>query len=115
RYESYIIHYAHMPEEQIMAPLVKDARAIDAIPDDFESLKYIWIHADGGLGDQIQAEPAIRFALEHVWPTADIRVSTIYPELFAHLPIRCGTSRSEIWDGVDTEPFFRETLPGPES
>lgn len=48
--------------------------------------KNILIHAWGGLGDQICAEPSIRFACEKF---KDVKISVLseYPELFRHLPL----------------------------
>lgn len=48
--------------------------------------KNILIHAWGGLGDQICAEPSIRFACNRF---KDCKISVIseYPELFSHLPL----------------------------
>lgn len=49
--------------------------------------KKILIHAWGGLGDQICAEPSIRFACEK-FKDVEISVLSEYPELFRHLPLK---------------------------
>src|SRR3990167_2562519 len=36
-------------------------------PSPYAGLRRILVDVQGGLGDQIQAEPALRFALKHVW------------------------------------------------
>jgi len=45
------------------------------------------IEIHGGLGDQICAEPVIRF-IKNKWPNYEISIITHYPELFAHLDIK---------------------------
>ena len=115
RYESFIIHYSGLGPDQIFGPLARDAAEIETLPDDYKSPQHIWIKVNGGLGDQMQAEPAVRFALEHVWPKADIRISTDYPELFAHLPIPSARYDIPIWKGVRHKPMSRLTLPKEES
>jgi ADP-heptose:LPS heptosyltransferase len=42
----------------------------------------IFISVSGGIGDQINAQPAIRFMREKVLPEAEIIVATHYPRLF---------------------------------
>ena len=116
RYESLIIHYSGFRPDQIFIPLVADAAEIENLPDDYQSPKYIWVRVEGGLGDQIQAEPVIRFALKNVWPPkSDVRLSTHYPELFAHLPVCAAPYGAPLWNDVNSEPMLRLTLPGMDS
>ena len=116
RFESYIIHYAGVNFSSNGFGIVqKDLSVIEALPDDYVSPKHIWINVQGGMGDQMQAEPTIRFALQHVWKGADFRISTLFPELFAHLPVICRKYEERVWENLDTEPFSRLTLPGPET
>jgi hypothetical protein len=116
RYESYIIHYAGVGfRDNSFSVIAKDAEIYDSIPDDYVSRQRIWINVQGGMGDQIQAEPTIRFALKNVWKGADVRVSTHFPEFFKHLPIVCKKHGEPLWDGLDGEPFTKVSLPGPET
>jgi hypothetical protein len=116
RFESHIIHYAGLnAEANCLITMATDAKTIDVLPIDYESPKRIWLIVQGGLGDQIQAEPTIRFAIEKVWKGSDLRISTHFPEVFAHLPVVCKKHEEKIWESLDTEPFTRVTLPGPET
>ena len=116
RYESYIIHYAGVVFNDLLFNIIRrDAEIYDSIPDDYVSKHRIWINVQGGMGDQIQAEPTIRFALKHVWTNVDLRVSTHYPEFFTHLPVVCKKHEDPLWIGCDGEPFIRVSLPGPET
>lgn len=47
----------------------------------------ILIRTDGGLGDYITAEPAVRWAAECMRKHADISVATEHPELFRHIQL----------------------------
>lgn len=44
------------------------------------------ISADGGLGDHVTAEPAIRYLLDHFYKDKDVHIAAHWPEVFAHLP-----------------------------
>lgn len=116
RYESFIMHYAGVGFPDLSFSLIrKDAQISDQIPDDYISRRKIWINVQGGMGDQVQAEPTIRFITKNIWPGEDIRVSTHFPEFFRHLPILCRKHGEPLWTDSDSEPFTRITLPGPET
>ena len=86
--------------------------------------KHILIDVHGGLGDQIQAEPAIRFALEHVWnplkQNVRIDLKTHWPRLFDHLakeyPNTLSIFEHGEWVPEPNTPYrIFNTLPGPET
>ncbi len=116
RYESYIIHYAGVYFNDLSFGLIrKDIEHCEQLPDDYVAKRKIWINVQGGLGDQVQAEPTIRFILNYIWRKEDVRVSTHFPELFRHLHIIVKKHGDPLWEDTDTEPFTRVTLPGPET
>ncbi len=113
RLASYLVHYAGCPQPAMLLSL---------IPQDLQRWKedapayyyphHIHIVVGGGLGDQVNAEPAIRYLAAQVYPGADIRVSTHWPELFGHLGLPVyhhGTFVPE----PDTPYHQRLTLPDP--
>jgi hypothetical protein len=53
---------------------------------DYDEERNIIIKVHGGLGDEVCAEPVIRYLLETAYPTARIHIATWYPRLFMHLP-----------------------------
>lgn len=115
RFEAYFIHYAGVGSpERVLTIIQEDLERIAKLPPDYIAPKYIWLSVQGGLGDQVQAEPTIRFAMNHVWPGADIRLHTHFPELFAHLPLPIKKHEENLWEGVTTQPFTRTTLPTPD-
>lgn len=42
----------------------------------------VWLDFAGGLGDVIDAEPVLRFAVEKVFPEEEVRVTTPWPRVF---------------------------------
>lgn len=47
----------------------------------------IIVSVDGGLGDHVSAEPAVRYLIEKVYPQGDIHISCALPRVFAHLGV----------------------------
>lgn len=47
----------------------------------------IIVSVDGGLGDHVTAEPAIRYLIEKVYPGGDIHVACNVPRVLKHLPV----------------------------
>lgn len=54
--------------------------------------KKICIQVGGGLGDQLCAEPVIRYMINHWCKNDAIDIITHYPEFFKHLPVQCHIS-----------------------
>lgn len=116
RHESYMIHYAGCPNISALFNL---------IPLDLEKWKnrgsrvykrHIHISVNGGLGDQICAEPALRYLIENQYSSDDIIISTHWPRLFYHLSDKAQICLhgQEPFD-FDVPYFRRHTLPGPET
>lgn len=83
RLDAYIVHYAGCPTLELMQDLIK--KDLANWGKDTPKYKYdqkIFISVSGGLGDQINAQPAIRFMRKKVLPNAEIIVTTHYPRLF---------------------------------
>ena len=107
---SYIVHYAgitHVPDiEQIIQ---KDIDEWKANPS-YKFQRKLYFSIGGGLGDQVDAEPVVRYAMETLYPGDDFVIKTDFPEVFDHLK---ATVTTKI---VDTNGRFKmETLPPPES
>ncbi len=45
------------------------------------------ISVDGGLGDHVCAEPAVRYLIEKVYPDRDVHIVCGVPRIFAHLSV----------------------------
>ncbi len=84
RKASYIIHYAGPPSEEALFS------ALDADLEAWTRKEYgykpnIVIHIGGGLGDQVCAEPVIRYIRQTLYPDSVIYAVTAYPRLFQHI------------------------------
>lgn len=116
RHSCQLIHYAGIsPVDMVINIAKKDADILSTSDKDKVWPKNIWISVEGGLGDQIQAEPTVRFLKEKLHPNDDIRVTTHFPEIFRHIKgIQVETHDVNIWAGVTSTPFKKITLPNPE-
>ena len=86
RLASYIVHYAGCPNPSILPELIQqDLEKLASMRGDYRFKRHIHVLATGGLGDQVNAEPAIRFMRQRVYPDDSITVSTHHPALFTHL------------------------------
>lgn len=88
RHDSYFLHYAGMSAiEGINLPelMTKDMIAW-SVERNFK--KNIAIMVEGGLGDQIAAEPTVRYVIQKIYPTDNVIVCTDWPEIFEHLPVK---------------------------
>ncbi|MBF0553720.1 MAG: hypothetical protein HQK96_04100 [Nitrospirae bacterium] len=88
RHASYIIHYAGykyvVPVDSVKALMKKDVEKWKLDAPKYEYKRHIIVIVSGGLGDQIDAEPSIRF-LQRIYKDADIHITTHWPRLFKHL------------------------------
>lgn len=113
RHASYIIHYAGYPSLDFVLNIIPaDIAKWKTDSPDYVYKQHIVIDVQGGLGDQVCAEPAIRFLKAHVYPDADVSILTHFPRLFKHLDMpvyQHGTFVPE----ADTPYHCRLTLPGP--
>ncbi|MDP1711129.1 MAG: glycosyltransferase family 9 protein [Candidatus Nanopelagicaceae bacterium] len=114
RHASYIVHYAGAPDMEMAVGLArKDLEKWVKDAPNYQYKRHILIEVQCGLGDQVQAEPTIRYLLKHVYPNEDVRVVTHFPILFRHLPIPVflhGEAKFE-----PDCPYWRIiTLPGPD-
>lgn len=115
RFASYIIHYAGYPNLNLLLDLIPmDLHKWNEAHGNYQYKKHIYISVNGGLGDQINAEPAIRFMQKHVYPNADIEVATHFPRLFKHLNLPvCEHGKANL--KRDTPYYCVNSLPGPET
>jgi hypothetical protein len=114
RFASYIIHYAGAPDLNMVYELIqKDMAKWDSDSPEYKYKRHILISVIGGLGDQICAEPAIRFMMNNVYPGDDIIILTHFPRIFQHLNLPV-FSHDEFIPEFDTPYYHVLSLPGPE-
>lgn len=115
RFASYIIHYAGYPSLEFVTSLIKSDMVRWNL--DFGSYNYkrhILVDVQGGLGDQICAEPAIRYMINNVYPGDDVIVKTHFPRIFKHLNVPVFEHDDFVYK-QDTPYYHIISLPGPET
>jgi len=115
RFASYMIHYAGYPNLNFILSLIPtDLQRWEQTKPEYNYQRHILIDVHAGLGDQISAEPTIRFLKENVYPGEDISIITHYPTIFKHLDIPVYL-HGEFQRKPDTPYYHVQTMPGPES
>lgn len=115
RFGSYVIHYAGYPSLDGVIGVIKgDLKRWQADAPSYSYCRHVLLDVQGGLGDQVCAEPVIRFLRERVYPDADVTVKTHWPRLFRHIPVTV-CSHDEFRRKPDTPYYHVVSLPGPET
>lgn len=87
RHDSYIVHYAGGPREVVTPLMAKDLQRWKEDYPKFSYRQHILFQVTGGMGDQLCAEPTIRYAINNVWRGEDVRIATHFPQFFKHLGV----------------------------
>lgn len=86
RLACYILHYAGCPTINALTDvMIKDHNQWEKDYPNFEYKNRIHISMGGGLGDQISAEPTVRFIREELYPNDIVYVSTPFRDILHHL------------------------------
>lgn len=113
RLSSYMIHYAGAPESVRLNLIKDDLKSWEESGPDYNYKKNIHITIGGGLGDQVDAEPVVRYISEKMYIGDNIRIKTDFPRIFKHLPVKIA---SDMGIKKDTTVYYpMETLPSPEA
>ncbi len=118
RHASYMIHYAGCPggPKMISELMEQDLKKWEATAPNYQFKRHIYIDVQGGLGDQIDAEPAIRYLLTHIYNQDDVVIGTHWPRIFSHLTDQCRVAKhGELFAAPDAVYHRRCSLPGPET
>ncbi len=116
RFASYVMHYAGFPNLNFVLDIIKsDTEKWKASNGKYEYKRHILIEVQGGLGDQLEAQPGVRYLSEKIYKDEDIIVLTHYPYIFE------GINGIEVYlhgsfqRKADTPYFYINTLPGPDT
>lgn len=113
RHASFIIHYAGFPNLNLVLSIIPgDLDKWKSDKPDYIYRRHILIDVQGGLGDQVAAEPPIRFLSEKIYPNDEVIVKTHFPELFKHLSPHI-LLHEDFTPSFDTPYFHVISLPGP--
>jgi hypothetical protein len=116
RYASYCIHYAGIPDQNMLSEFMKkDLEEWEKSKPNYEYPYHIFMDIQGGLGDQVCAEPVVRYAINHLYnENDDIIIATHFPEIFKHLNVQIiNHDEKEI---LQTNKIYYHmlSLPGPD-
>ena len=120
RFASYIMHYAGYPSlSWVLGVMLNDeARWQRDAEAGYQYRRHLYIAVNGGLGDQVEAQPAVRYLCEKIYPGQDIVIETHFPCLFEEL---ADSGAARVFEHGQFErpgdtPFLQmQTLPGPET
>ena len=118
RHASFIIHYAgyhyHYGLHNMLSLVKNDLDKWEKDAPAYKYKRHILIDVQGGLGDQVCAQPAIRHMKEFIYPGDDISIKTHFPELFRDMGLP--VCHHDEWKSQKDTPYYRIiTLPGPET
>lgn len=86
RLDSYIIHYAGAPNQEILLSIIKnDLEQWFKDSPDYIYPKNIIIDVTGGIGDQATSEPAVRYFCNNLHSDDNVIILTDYPEFYSHI------------------------------
>lgn len=117
RFASYIIHYAGVPNVNLVLNLIPmDLATWKRNGVDYKYKRHIYVSVSGGYGDQIAAEPAVRFMRNELYPDDEFVVATFWPRLYEHLKKDGVTvcKQGEANLAEDKPYFIVQSLPGPD-
>lgn len=117
RLDSYIVHYAGAPEAVNVPDLMeRDLKMWEEKKPDYKFERNIIIYLCGGMGDQLAAEPVVRFTMEKMFK--DVKTNYVilsdWPRLFSHLNVPCMVRKD--WEKIPKYdiPFKTiRTIPAP--
>ena len=118
RHASKIIHYAGYPNLEFVIDIIgRDIRKWQDSCGNYDYDRHLYISVNGGLGDQMCAEPALRY-LSKLYKKDEIVIATHFPALFRHLKIKDNISVVQHGKSnlrMDTPYWIKSSLPGPET
>ncbi|MDD5649646.1 MAG: glycosyltransferase [Candidatus Nanoarchaeia archaeon] len=119
RHSSFIIHYAgyhyFTVNNEILSIIKGDLEKWENDKPEYNYKRNIVIVVSGGMGDQVDAEPTLRF-LEKVYKdnTTEIIITTHWPRLFKHLKYKI--IHHDDFNPSIFQPFFQiKTFPDPKT
>jgi hypothetical protein len=87
--DGHFIHYAGYKdvhgEQFLLDRVVEDIERLKQAAPAYKFKRRFIIGAQGGIGDQVCAEPAIRNLIENIYPGNEFHICSFFPAVFKHL------------------------------
>jgi lipopolysaccharide biosynthesis glycosyltransferase len=117
RHASYIIHYAgyhyFTSPGEILGIIQTDLKEWEETGPEYTYRRKIVVIVSGGMGDQVDAEPTLRYLHKIYGDTSDIIITTHWPRLFEHLDY-FEVVNHNIFKPAAHRPFYEmKTFPDP--
>lgn len=100
RFDCYFMHYAGismlMPEKDQLELMQKDWKVWEEAAPAYKFQKHIAVHVEGGMGDQVDAEPVLRYMRDYTYKGDEIILFSDWPELFSHLGLKAYKHRTKV-------------------
>ena len=107
RYDSYIIHYAgyhyFTKPGEIIDIIKNDLKIWEEDKPNYVYRRKIVVVVSGGMGDQVDAEPTLRYLNEIYKDSTEIVITCHWPRLFEHLNHKI----IEHSENIQTVPFYK--------
>ena len=87
RLDAHVVHYSGINRDMESSLIKKDLENWRSMAPRYDYKRNIFIKVHGGLGDEVCAEPVIRFISEKCYPDSNVVIATWFPRLFVHLPV----------------------------
>ena len=115
RLASYIIHYAGLIDsygiDNVLKNMEGDLEQWSKDSPEFKYKRNIMIKVGGGLGDQVCAEPVIRYCLDRYWKDDNVEILSDWPELFNHLGCKVYDNETYKISRDNNARYIGHTLP----
>lgn len=108
RLDSYIVHYAGAPRNQIFGVLLSDIEQWKKDSPNYHYEQNIVISVTAGMGDQLCTEPVVRYT-QKIYPESNIFVVTHFPRLFSHLDVP--VFDFDDWKGLQDSVLIMHSCP----
>lgn len=96
RHDSYFLHYAGAPREMVLDLMQKDLKVWENAAPEYRFGKNVAIIINGGIGDQIAAEPVARYIRDKMYKGDNIVIVTDFPDLFDHLDLPVYSKKDKV-------------------
>jgi len=110
RLDSYVIHYAGAPQDQIFPILIKDIETLKQLRGNYNFEQNIAISISAGMGDQLCSEPVVRYIRNEVYPYSNMHVISHHKRLFEHIE-GVQVYNYEEWNGLQDAVKVMRTCP----
>jgi hypothetical protein len=110
RCDCYLLHYAgllaYISENEYLSRVIDDRTSWELNGPHYRYPKHLALVIEGGVADQVAAEPAVRFAREVLHKDDRLVIVSQYPQLFGHLLLPVYAALDQVADRNHCAPRY---------